>query len=108
METEYQQAHPIESKTLELLKEVLDPELGINIIDLGLIYEIHYNEYTGIKVLMTLTTPGCPMGDTIMENIEEVIKKEFPEQPLEVKLTWEPEWTPGFITEEGKKQLNYY
>jgi metal-sulfur cluster biosynthetic enzyme len=105
MEASSTTVHPFESRCYELLRDVYDPELNISIIDLGLVYEIHYSEDTGIKIVITLTTPGCPLGDAIINNIEEVIRIEYPSVPVDVKLTWEPEWTTDFINEEGRKQL---
>jgi metal-sulfur cluster biosynthetic enzyme len=88
------------------LKTVIDPELAINIIDLGLVYKIQYDESTGTLIELTLSSPGCPMGDVIMNEVEEQIRLLFPEKPVEVKLVWEPRWSPDFITPAGKAMLN--
>lgn len=97
----------IENTIFELLKTVMDPELAVNIVDLGLIYEVHHNEAEKkIHVVTTLSTRGCPLGDTIMRNIEVVIENEYPSYEIEVELTWEPEWNPDMITEDGKKAID--
>lgn len=97
----------IENNILELLKTVMDPEVAVNIVDLGLIYEIHHDdEGKKIHVVTTLSTRGCPLGDTIMRNIEVVIENEYPDFDITVELTWEPEWTPDMITEDGKKAID--
>ncbi|MBT3174843.1 MAG: metal-sulfur cluster assembly factor [Lentimicrobiaceae bacterium] len=92
-----------ESNILELLKTVMDPEVAVNVVDLGLIYEVHHNpDSKNIHVLSTLSTRGCPLGDTIMENIRVVIANKYPEYNVDVELTWEPEWNPDMITREGR------
>ncbi len=96
-----------EQKILELLKTVMDPEVAVNIVDLGLIYEVHYQEERKrIHVVTTLSTRGCPLGDTIMQNIEVVIQSVYPGMDVDVELTWEPEWTPDMITEDGRKAID--
>ncbi len=98
---------PIEKEILELLKSVMDPEVAVNVVDLGLIYEINYQkERNRIHVLMTLSTRGCPLGDTIMRNIEVVIEEKYPGMDVDVELTWEPEWSPDMITEDGRKAID--
>ena len=96
-----------ESKILEFLKSVMDPEVAVNIVDLGLIYEIHYQpEQKRIHIVTTLSTRGCPLGDTIMRNIEVVIEEKYPGMDVDVELTWEPEWTPDMITEDGRNAID--
>lgn len=97
-----------EEKTIfELLKTVMDPEVAVNVVDLGLIYEVHYQEERKrIHVVTTLSTRGCPLGDTIMRNIEVVIEDKYPGMDIDVELTWEPEWTPDMITEDGRKAID--
>ena len=96
-----------EKKILEIVRTVMDPEIAVNIVDLGLIYEIHYQEERKhIHVITTLSTRGCPLGDTIMQNIEVVIEAEYPGMDVDVELVWEPEWTPDMITEAGNKAIN--
>lgn len=102
IDTEIQQKNLI----YELLREVIDPELLINIVDLGLIYKIEYSGKTRtIIVSNTLTSPGCPMGDMIVLNIEEVLKNSFPDHTIIVQLVWSPKWTPDMVSEEGKLSL---
>jgi len=96
-----------EKQILERLKTIPDPEVEVNIVDLGLIYEIHHNEEEkSIHVVMTLSARGCPVGDTIMQHVETVVKAFLPEYDVKVELTWEPQWTPEMITPDGKAQLN--
>ncbi|MBN8692054.1 MAG: metal-sulfur cluster assembly factor [Bacteroidetes bacterium] len=103
---EHNQANETELNILSLLKGVIDPELGINIIDLGLIYEISFSQINGIKILLTLSSKGCPMGDVIIKMIEEVLETHYPQHKRQVELTWEPAWTTDRITEQGRHELN--
>ena len=96
-----------EKQILERLKTIPDPEVEVNIVDLGLIYEIHHNENKkNINIVMTLSARGCPVGDTIMQHVETIAKAFLPEYDVNVELTWEPQWTPEMITPDGKALLN--
>ncbi len=76
-------------------------------VDLGLIYEVHFQEAQNrIHVVTTLSTRGCPLGDTIMKNIEVVIEAEYPGMDVVVELVWEPEWTPEMITDAGRMAID--
>jgi metal-sulfur cluster biosynthetic enzyme len=95
-----------EQTIFELLKTVMDPEVAVNIVDLGLIYEIHKKEdEKQIHVVMTLSTRGCPLGDTIMQNVEVVLQSNYPDYTANVELVWEPEWTPELITDAGREAI---
>ncbi len=96
----------VESKVREALSNVIDPEVEINIVDLGLIYEIFHDENANsIEVEMTLSARGCPVGDVIVNQAAEVIREAFPDKTVNVELVWEPQWTPDRITPEGKAKL---
>jgi metal-sulfur cluster biosynthetic enzyme len=101
----YDEANKIELKVYDVLKDVIDPELGVNIIDLGLVYEIKYNKEKGITITMTLSSEGCPMGDIIMDDISFVLNEIFPNIKHKVDLTWTPKWSSDFIKPNGKAQL---
>lgn len=79
------------------LRKVKDPELGLNIVDLGLIYDITVDEKQNIHVDMTLTSPGCPAGPQIMTDVERVIKALPGVGEVELNLVWSPYWTPERI-----------
>lgn len=85
------------------LKTVIDPELHINIVDLGLIYEIEVSRVK-VKVIMTLTTPGCPLAPVIDQLIKKALGK-LDVKKIEVELVWEPAWSVKRMSEEGKLQL---
>ena len=98
---------PEEAKVMEVLKQVPDPEVEVNIVDLGLIYLVDINdESKTISVDMTLSTPGCPVGDTIVQHVQTILEINYPGYAVTVNLVWEPQWTPELISEEGKAQLN--
>lgn len=99
------EANKTENEIYGILKTVIDPELGINIIDLGLVYKIEYTEDRGIQIELTLSSKGCPMGDVILNNVEAVIKEKFADVRLDIQLVWEPAWTTDRVTVEGKRAL---
>ena len=93
-------------RMMERLGEVYDPELGINIVDLGLVFDVRYNE-GGAHVVMTLTTPGCPMHDMMVGGVERALK-ELPEvRSVQVEVVWEPRWTPHMMSDKAKDELGF-
>jgi metal-sulfur cluster biosynthetic enzyme len=90
-----------EAAILETLRQVIDPELGCNIVDLGLIYNV---AITGSKVnvVMTLTTPGCPMHESIRWGAQNALLGLDGVQAAEVEVTWDPPWHPSMMTELGR------
>lgn len=92
---------------LAALHHVIDPEIGLNIVDLGLVYETNFNAETNdIIVTMTLTTQFCPMGESIVENTTQAMQKYFPEGLIQVNLIFEPPWDQSMISEAGNIFLN--
>lgn len=94
----------------EAIKEVIDPEIGINIVDLGLIYDVIPNEDTGIvDVNMTLTSPGCPAGPEITSAVWMTVKRLPGVKDCEVKLVWSPRWDPQVhASEEARMYLGIW
>lgn len=93
---------------LNALKNVYDPEIPINIVDLGLIYKLDVDEENGIvKILMTMTAPGCPMGNYIMNDVEMVVRSLDGVKDVVIELTYDPPWTPDMMSDEAKKELGY-
>ncbi len=87
------------------LKDVLDPELGVNIVDLGLVYRAERTR-EGIVVEMTMTTPTCPIGEMMTEQAELALRQRFPDAAsIHVHLMWDPPWSPELMTEEGRRML---
>lgn len=91
-------------KILEVLKSVIDPEIGLNIVDLGLVYDIIETD-EDININMTLTTQGCPMHNSITQWVETAVKQFAPLKTVVVNLVWEPAWTPERMTIEAKTTL---
>jgi metal-sulfur cluster biosynthetic enzyme len=97
----------------QALKQVIDPELGINMVDLGLLYDIQLNnqnsKLNSVEVIMTLTTPGCPLGGYFVDRVTEVTAEAAgiePEQVV-VRMVWDPPWNPGLITLEAQAALGF-
>ncbi|RLF80973.1 aromatic ring hydroxylase [Thermococci archaeon] len=90
---------------LEKLKEVIDPEIGIDVVNLGLIYEVKINPDNTVYVKMTMTTPGCPLTMWLLQAVEQKILEIPGVKDAEIELTFDPPWTPDGISEEVKKRL---
>lgn len=92
---------------IEKLKTVLDPELHINVVDLGLVYDVAV-ENSKVKLLMTLTTPGCPLAAYFEKDLKEKIK-EVPEvSEVEIELTFDPPWDPSKMSQDAREQLGIF
>lgn len=95
-----------QDQVLEKLRECIDPELGINIIDLGLVYSVNI-ESQRINVLMTLTTPGCPLDSYFVQDITSKLKTLKGISDVSIELTFEPPWTPTKMSTESKDLLGF-
>ena len=96
-----------EESVLQALRAVNDPEVGVNIVDLGLVYTTEI-EAERVRVVMTMTTPTCPMHSYLTEEVREAILVQCEEvENVAVQLTWDPPWSPAMISEEGKRQLGW-
>ena len=93
-----------EEQVLEALKRVYDPEMGINLVDLGLIYSVDILE-DSLSIKMTLTAKGCPIHDVMARAVREAALKVAGGRDVDVEVVWDPPWNPDMITEEGRKQL---
>lgn len=91
----------------EKLKEVYDPEIGINIVDLGLIYGMEEIEEGTLQIEMTMTTPGCPAHDSISESVEWAAAQVFGVAMVGVDVVWDPPWTPDMMTLEAQTMLGF-
>ena len=90
---------------LGVLKTVIDPELGINIVDLGLVYHVVQNA-TGVGIGLTMTTPACPLGEMMTDEIKRVLLERFPDiGDVRVELVWDPPWSPELMNEDSRRQL---
>ena len=93
----------------DALRKVIDPEVGMNIVDLGLIYNIGMAvDGSSVSVEMTMTSPACPMGEMIVEDVESVLAEELPAHvEREVKLVWDPPWSPEQMSDEARKHYGW-
>lgn len=92
-----------ESFVLNALRQVMDPELDCNIVDLGLIYDIK-NEEGKVRVIMTLTTPGCPMHESIRWGVQNTLLNLDGIDEVEVDVVWNPPWNPAMMTAAGRER----
>jgi len=96
----------VEDKIREALKDVIDPELGVSIVDLGLIYDVRY-EGGVAEVEMTLTSPGCPLAPVIDKKIKDALKGVSEVKELTVELVWDPPWSKDMMSEELKAEFGF-
>lgn len=94
-------------KINEQLKKVIDPELNINIVDLGLIYDVD-EEAGDVVIKMTLTTPGCPLHDSIVGGVKHSVSELNEVKSVDVEVVWSPLWSPDRMSEDALKQLRGY
>jgi metal-sulfur cluster biosynthetic enzyme len=92
----------------EALHEVYDPELGVNVVDLGLVYDVDINEDGFVTITMTLTTPGCPMHESLAEGVGAALGDIPGLTGGEIRLVWEPAWSPERMTGDGKRMLGFF
>lgn len=89
----------------DALRHVIDPELGINVVDLGLVYDVEVRDGR-VRVAMTMTSPACPLGESLTAEAEAAIREAIPEATsVDVRLTWEPRWNPSMMADSVKTQL---
>jgi FeS assembly SUF system protein len=97
----------LESEIVNVLKNIYDPEIPVNIYDLGLIYEINVDDNNNVRILMTLTTPNCPIADQLLEEVEQKVKAIDGVKSFELKLTFDPPWDQSLLSEEAKLELGF-
>ena len=94
-----------EDVVIEALREVYDPELHYNIYDLGLVYDITINDKSGVHILMTLTTPACPIGPMVTEQIQETLGLVPGVKDVDIEWTFDPQWGPDMMSDEARADL---
>lgn len=95
-----------EEQVLEALKDVYDPEIGVNIVDLGLVYETKI-EGSNVDIEMTLTSMGCPVGPILVQQIQEVTQGLDGVEDVDVNIVWDPPWHPEMMSEDAKLELGF-
>jgi FeS assembly SUF system protein len=94
-------------KIIKVLKTIFDPEIPVDIYELGLIYDVFVNEDFDAKVLMTLTSPNCPVAESLPADVEQKVKTIKGIKHVEVEMTFDPPWTKDLMSEEAKLELGF-
>ncbi|MEG2514412.1 MAG: iron-sulfur cluster assembly protein [Bacteroidaceae bacterium] len=97
----------IEEKIIEMLKTVYDPEIPVNVYDLGLIYKIEVGDSANVSIDMTLTAPNCPAADFIVEDVRQKVESVKGIESATINLVFEPEWDKDLMSEEAKLELGF-
>ncbi len=97
----------LEEKIVVMLKTVYDPEIPVNIFDLGLIYNVEIKEGNEVVITMTLTAPNCPAADFIVEDVKMKVESIDSVKKVDVNIVFEPEWNKEMMTEEAKLELGF-
>ncbi|MDI3299615.1 MAG: metal-sulfur cluster assembly factor [Bacillota bacterium] len=100
-------ALPTEEQILNALRVVDDPELGLNVVDLGLVYGVDIDDQGNVKVRMTLTFPGCPLGEQVTQDVQAALSIVPGVRDVDVQIVWQPAWTPDMMSEEAKRALGW-
>ncbi len=95
----------LETEIVNALKTVYDPEIPVNIFDLGLIYEIDVRENNNVFIKMTLTAPNCPLADDVVRDVKDTVGRIPGVSSVEVELTWNPPWNKDMMSEEAMLEL---
>src|SRR6056300_137446 len=99
--------HALGEKIVSVLKTIFDPEIPVDIYELGLIYDVFVNENMDVKILMTLTSPNCPVAETLPMEVEEKIRSIEEVRSAEVEITFDPSWSQDMMSEEAKLELGF-
>ena len=105
MKSTTDEANSLGDKIVGVLKTIFDPEIPVDIYELGLIYDVFINEDNDVKILMTLTSPNCPVAETLPVEVEEKVKSLDEIKDVQVEITFDPPWTQDLISEEAKLEL---
>tara|TARA_B100001109_G_scaffold60557_1_gene49247 strand:- start:226 stop:552 length:327 start_codon:yes stop_codon:yes gene_type:complete len=100
-------AQSLGEKIVKVLKTIFDPEIPVDIYELGLIYDVFVNEDFDAKVLMTLTSPNCPVAESLPAEVEQKVKSIKGINQVEVEMTFDPPWTKDLMSEEAKLELGF-
>jgi len=105
MSEEINKTNELGDKIVGVIKTIFDPEIPVDIYELGLIYDVFVNEDADVKILMTLTTPNCPVAETLPREVEEKVKSLDEVKDAEVEITFDPPWSKDLMSEEAKLEL---
>ncbi len=104
---EQENAQELGDKIIEKIKTIFDPEIPVDIYELGLIYDVMISDENDVKILMTLTSPNCPVAETLPLEVEEKVKTLEEVRGAEVEITFDPTWTQDMMSEEAKLELGF-
>lgn len=107
MEQETIDTRELGEKIVRVLKTIYDPEIPVDIYELGLIYDVFVNEAFEVRVLMTLTSPNCPVAESLPLEVEEKVKSLDVVKDAEVEITFDPPWTQELMSEEARLELGF-
>ncbi|HHV55360.1 MAG TPA: metal-sulfur cluster assembly factor [Firmicutes bacterium] len=99
---------PTKEQVMAALKQVLDPELQLSIVDLGLVYDVDILDDGSVTVTMTLTTPGCPLNAYLPAQVDRAVSRLEGVKHVDVNLVWDPPWNPDMMSEEAKTALGWF
>lgn len=97
----------VEGLVIDTLKTVYDPEIPVDVYEMGLIYEINIDNDFNVKIVMTLTSPSCPVAESLPEEIRQKVEDMWSVKSAEVELAWEPTWDKDMMSEEAKLELGF-
>ncbi len=100
------QTQALEAQVVEVIKTVFDPEVPVNIHEMGLIYGVEIEPKGNVHIKMTLTSPACPVAGTLPVEVENKVKAIDGVEEVKVEIVWDPPWTPDLMSEAAKLQLN--
>ena len=97
----------MDDQVFEALREVIDPEIGVNVVDLGLVYSVNV-QGKEVRIAMTMTTPACPLHEYISESAKTAIRRHLPDvERVDVEIVWDPPWSPAMMSADAKRQLGW-
>ncbi len=96
----------IKEQVIKEIKKIYDPEIPVNIYELGLIYDINVDENNNVKINMTLTTPNCPVAESLPKEVKDSVKEIKNVKEVDLKLVWDPPWDKSMMSEAAKLELN--
>ena len=100
-------ALPTSEQLRNTLRSVVDPEVGVNIVDLGLVYQVEVTP-EAVKVLLTMTSPACPLSDLVIADAESALRAVVPEAiPVSIELVWSPPWDPSMMSDKARENLGW-
>ena len=105
--SENDKRYEIEKQVIHILKNTYDPEIPVNVYDLGLIYELEVDKNLNVKILMTLTAPNCPVVDELVSGIYESVLGIEGVKSVDINLTFDPPWATDMMSDEAKLELGY-